>query len=380
MAGDYRKRIPKRIAYSLLRRANATCCLCTLEFGDTPDKHHIEYYSLGGEDTEDNLVAICQTCHKHVHKGLFGTATVIRKCRDNWFAYQERLGAIYGALSVGSFERATRLISEPDLRRLALNSSSYGHLNYICDVTTKFMPCRTAQLRAEKFKIQLLSSELCCHLNLAAKSHGLATQAGRFFEKSRDLKRQLVKSRLLAGMAAGKLHRCDSERVLLEKASEDLHECSKEEQAEWTFRYAAFQNQVGEPDEARKTALNVLNLRAPSTKRIAGSLLGEVGMSELLCGHHAEAKRILIKALDQAVHNAHPRGICVRHYALAAACSAAGEYRQAIRHSLISRRLDRTVGAPVMSLLNEVEERMIMHLGWKTFTELRSDVLMDSSS
>ena len=32
-----------------------------------PDRHHVEPAALGGPDTADNLVDVCQTCHASIH-------------------------------------------------------------------------------------------------------------------------------------------------------------------------------------------------------------------------------------------------------------------------------------------------------------------------
>ena len=57
-----------------LRRAKGFCQLCDLpapflKKDGTPflEVHHIEYLSNGGDDTIENVAAICPNCHRKMH-------------------------------------------------------------------------------------------------------------------------------------------------------------------------------------------------------------------------------------------------------------------------------------------------------------------------
>lgn len=53
-------------------RDNYTCQCCKTKKG-TLNAHHIIYRSMGGADTLDNLITLCEKCHKKLHKGELKT-------------------------------------------------------------------------------------------------------------------------------------------------------------------------------------------------------------------------------------------------------------------------------------------------------------------
>lgn len=55
-----------------LNRDNYTCQCCKTKKG-TLHAHHIVYRSQGGADTLDNLITLCEECHKKLHRGELQT-------------------------------------------------------------------------------------------------------------------------------------------------------------------------------------------------------------------------------------------------------------------------------------------------------------------
>ena len=43
------------------------CCVCGSK--ERPEGHHVIEYQYGGAATIDNIVTLCQKCHKQVHRG-----------------------------------------------------------------------------------------------------------------------------------------------------------------------------------------------------------------------------------------------------------------------------------------------------------------------
>ncbi len=62
-----RKKIPKDIRNQVLVDAMHRCCLCP-EHHDVVDLHHVVLISEGGPNTEENLMAVCPTCHAKIHR------------------------------------------------------------------------------------------------------------------------------------------------------------------------------------------------------------------------------------------------------------------------------------------------------------------------
>lgn len=53
---------------AVLNRDSYTCQICGAK-NTRLEVHHIVYRSKGGTDDEDNLITLCESCHKKVHKG-----------------------------------------------------------------------------------------------------------------------------------------------------------------------------------------------------------------------------------------------------------------------------------------------------------------------
>ena len=51
----------------LLKDKKGICEICN-KYTQT-EKHHIKSKGSGGNDTEDNLIELCRTCHRLVHDG-----------------------------------------------------------------------------------------------------------------------------------------------------------------------------------------------------------------------------------------------------------------------------------------------------------------------
>jgi hypothetical protein len=75
------------IKQKVKERAHFKCCLCREAWAS--DVHHIKPESEGGENTDDNAVPLCATCHD-----LFGgnpdKRKFIRENRDFWYSCCEK--------------------------------------------------------------------------------------------------------------------------------------------------------------------------------------------------------------------------------------------------------------------------------------------------
>lgn len=59
--------VTDEIAAKLLVRCGRHCCICRRFSPIQLQVHHIEEQGKGGDDAEDNLIALCLTCHSDVH-------------------------------------------------------------------------------------------------------------------------------------------------------------------------------------------------------------------------------------------------------------------------------------------------------------------------
>lgn len=49
-----------------VRARDVYCQFCGVS---NPDVHHIRHKGASGDDTQDNLIGLCRTCHSKVHSG-----------------------------------------------------------------------------------------------------------------------------------------------------------------------------------------------------------------------------------------------------------------------------------------------------------------------
>jgi hypothetical protein len=61
---EERKAIPAGVSNKVKARHFFECAWCSTPLND---RHHIEHYAKGGEDTEENLILLCPNCHREVH-------------------------------------------------------------------------------------------------------------------------------------------------------------------------------------------------------------------------------------------------------------------------------------------------------------------------
>jgi 5-methylcytosine-specific restriction endonuclease McrA len=55
----------RRVRAWVLVRDSRKCRVCKTAEG--VDVHHIKFRSVGGEDTAENLAALCRVCHAEIH-------------------------------------------------------------------------------------------------------------------------------------------------------------------------------------------------------------------------------------------------------------------------------------------------------------------------
>jgi tetratricopeptide (TPR) repeat protein len=79
-----RRPIPTDVRNKVLVDAMHRCCLCP-EHQEVVDLHHVVPISEGGPNTEDNLMAICPTCHAKIHRiRIDYTVDQLRMYKERW--------------------------------------------------------------------------------------------------------------------------------------------------------------------------------------------------------------------------------------------------------------------------------------------------------
>ena len=101
----------------VLNRDNYTCQRCKNKRKDSKlEVHHIVFKSQGGSDEEDNLIALCHTCHTKLHEGsvrlnLKGKAKGTLKYATQMNSIRKQLFRIYpdAIMTFGYVTKANRL-------------------------------------------------------------------------------------------------------------------------------------------------------------------------------------------------------------------------------------------------------------------------------
>lgn len=65
---------------AVLNRDSYTCQICGAK-NTRLEVHHIVYRSKGGTDDEDNLITLCESCHKKIHKGEINVSLKPKKLK-----------------------------------------------------------------------------------------------------------------------------------------------------------------------------------------------------------------------------------------------------------------------------------------------------------
>lgn len=98
---DRSRHIPEHIVKALMEEARGRCCLCrelVIEgsnrheaIAEVLEKHHLIYFSAGGEHTSDNLLLVDPNCHSLIHHRpeAYPTAT-LRAAKERWRAIASR--------------------------------------------------------------------------------------------------------------------------------------------------------------------------------------------------------------------------------------------------------------------------------------------------
>ena len=65
---------------AVMNRDSYTCQICGAK-NTRLEVHHIVYRSKGGTDNEDNLITLCESCHKKIHKGEINVSLKAKKLK-----------------------------------------------------------------------------------------------------------------------------------------------------------------------------------------------------------------------------------------------------------------------------------------------------------
>ena len=84
------RKIPDIVRVKVLERDQFSCRCCSWnpETKNSADKyrsilelHHIEHHADGGENSEKNLITLCNLCHDEVHRGKISSEVLLEKIR-----------------------------------------------------------------------------------------------------------------------------------------------------------------------------------------------------------------------------------------------------------------------------------------------------------
>ncbi len=68
--------IPKKTEKRIYQEANSCCAICTEDNVEALEMHHMLPKANGGDDSEDNLLLVCSSCHSKIHGGTISVSEV----------------------------------------------------------------------------------------------------------------------------------------------------------------------------------------------------------------------------------------------------------------------------------------------------------------
>lgn len=78
----------KRLAHAGRAKVkHAACRACGFLWGI--ERHHLVPRSLGGDDTDDNIIPLCHACHQDLHNHPNGRARTGSRIRRSLYAVEE---------------------------------------------------------------------------------------------------------------------------------------------------------------------------------------------------------------------------------------------------------------------------------------------------
>jgi len=83
--GKPRRFVDPAFKDKIRRRDEYRCRIClkkSFELNSKLQVHHIRPVSIGGRDRENNLITLCDKCHKEVHKDIDGWIKPLRSYVD----------------------------------------------------------------------------------------------------------------------------------------------------------------------------------------------------------------------------------------------------------------------------------------------------------
>jgi len=86
--GTFRSGVEQSVRFDILQRDDFTCNICkSYDYNSEINVsrmqvHHILPVSEGGEDSEDNLVTLCSSCHNSVHSD--GWESYVKVLQENY--------------------------------------------------------------------------------------------------------------------------------------------------------------------------------------------------------------------------------------------------------------------------------------------------------
>jgi len=73
--------IPKQLKQTVLKESEFKCSVCGAK--NFLELHHIQPISLGGENSPDNLIVLCPTCHMAVDRANI-SSDLLKRIKQRW--------------------------------------------------------------------------------------------------------------------------------------------------------------------------------------------------------------------------------------------------------------------------------------------------------
>ena len=338
-----RHKFSKSERHEILSRYGSSCVLCNKLF-ILADLHHVIYLCLGGPDTTDNVVPLCPTCHRIIHK--YHQVIAPKHLSDIankkvGFAKNERL-----IVTANPYEAASLLLSNSTLVQI-LCFGAYSRYYALAQNVIGRLSTKKAYDKVLAAKLELFCAEMALYLNSESdvfqRAESSLTQLKNLtnFDTS-----SIIRGNLIVGRLAGRTGQDSLELRYLSNAYPSANDKAWETR-EWQFRMLAYFKKHKQVDDFKLLMRDVGEFNHTEDEIIRSNILSELGRVQFGLGRFRDALNTFREVLTISFKSFHRRGIFLTSLFLTECELMIEEYGLAAKYLLIASQFSSCSIRPV---------------------------------
>jgi tetratricopeptide (TPR) repeat protein len=295
------------------------CPLCSLAFMAF-DAHHIKFVSLGGTDSEENLLPLCPNCHRiyaHKLKESFDVS-LLGRIRTQRLELVSLEGSIRSQLSNNPY-RAAKLLLKENTLELVLRFGRYERFLVFSKHIAQNLSSRTATDRVIRARVTIFGGEMALYSEQESFYYSIVSGCLPVLEKSKELAPIRSNAELVLARLAGRTGLSKEERELFEERFPYDTSSMPHLRQQWLFRKVAYHKTAKQFEKALELAEQGIAASEGVEKDsiLVSNILSEIARIHLYVGDTVEARQIFQKVLEISIDKFHRRGILLTSIYLA---------------------------------------------------------------